>query len=323
LNNNKTSDTIRFQERRWQYQMTPFTNEVKIVENGGESTFLLDSDATYQMTFLDVTQSYKTLQQLLITFIMVGTSMLLVIFFISLYFANRSIKPISFTWEKQKQFVADASHELKTPLAIIHANSDALLANEKDTIKNQKKWLDYIKIETQRMTKLINDLLYLAKTEDTSVQTIYATFDISNVVNSAVLSMEAIIFEKGLNLTYEVTPELLVKGDPEQIKQVILILLDNAIKYTKEQGHIDIYLKKTKRSIEFTIKNTGEGINRKNISRIFDRFYRTDPSRATETGGYGLGLSVAKAIVDRHNGRILGTSVEGESTTFTFILPLN
>jgi two-component system, OmpR family, sensor histidine kinase CiaH len=318
-NNQQDNSTISLNGKMWQYSKSPIIKNNAIHENGQQSIVNTTTDG-YQIKYLDVTESLQTLRQLLVTFIIVWLVMLVFIFSMSLYFANRAIKPIAEAWEKQKQFVADASHELKTPLAIINANSDALLANQEETVKSQKKWLDYIKAETGRMTKLINYLLYLAKAETASIPTLYTAFNISNVVNSVILSMEAIAFEKGIRLSHTVGPDIIAKVDPEQIRQVVVILLDNAIKYTDEKGHINIFLKKMKRQVVFSIENSGQGIKKKDLPRIFDRFYRVEPSRTSENGGFGLGLSVAKAIMDRMGGKINATSVENERTTFTFTL---
>ena len=186
--------------------------------------------------FLDVTMYKKTLFQLLTTLLSVGLIMLFAIFIISLYFANRVIKPISEAWERQKQFVADASHELKTPISIINANYDALLANQEETIKSQLKWLDNLKIGTNRMTKLINDLLSLAQMEDLSFVMQKVPFNMSSAVNEVILSMEAVMAEKDIELISSIKPDIIVKSDPERVKQVITILLDNAVKYTEKRA---------------------------------------------------------------------------------------
>ncbi len=320
-NQKKDYNIISLENKRWQYKVSPIGRNFITRENGSK-TIINFNDDNYQITFLDVTDSHKTLMELFTTLFFVGIIMLFVIFAISLFFANRSIKPISEAWEKQKQFIADASHELKTPLAIINANSDALLANQEETIKSQKKWLDYIKNQIDRMSKLVNDLLYLAKTEDTNSKILYVPFNISDVVSDVILSMEAVAFEKDIRLLQDIEANIIIKSDCEKIKQVVTILVDNAIKYTDEKGHIDIRLKKTRHQLVFSIKNSGKGIPKENITKLFDRFYRADSARTQENGGYGLGLSIAKAIIDRLDGKIYADSVKDESTTFTFILGL-
>ena len=317
-NNRESSSTITLEEKQWKYTIVQMKKQV--IKGDGQS-YIVGEDK-YQIMFLDITMYERTLFQLLITLLSVGVIVLFVIFIISLYFANRVIKPIEEAWERQKQFVADASHELKTPLSIINANYDALLANKEETIQSQLKWLNYIKIGTDRMTKLINDLLSLAKMEDMRFAIQKVPFNMSNEVNDVILSMEALIAEKGIKLTHSIEPDIIVKSEPERIKQVIMILLDNAIKYTDENGYIYISLVKSKGQIKFSIKNSGKGIAKQDLPKIFDRFYRADPSRTQETGGYGLGLSIAKTIIDRLGGKIYAESVENEYTTFTFTLRL-
>jgi two-component system sensor histidine kinase CiaH len=207
-------------------------------------------------------------------------------------------------FNKQKQFIADASHELKTPLAVINTNADVLLANSDDTIHNQVKWLHHIKSETERMKTLTADLLYLTEMEDSRIGLMFTNFNVSESVESVILTMEAIVYEKDISLTYEIEPGLTVRGSSEQIKQVVMILLDNAIKYTKAKGSISLTLQKQHSDILLTVTNTGEGIPSEHLARIFDRFYRANQSRSRKSGGYGLGLGIAKSIVEQHKGKI-------------------
>ncbi len=270
----------------------------------------------YMVVFLDISNSQKMLNSLIYTFIFVGCFTLLVIFFISLFFANRSIQPIKTAWENQKEFIADASHELKTPLTIIHTNADVLLSNPNETIESQKKWIHYIKSETERMGKLTNDLLYLAKVDYSDSKMIFASFNLSDCINGVILTMEAVIYEKSLILETDIAEEILINGNREQIMEVLMILLDNAIKYTNNQGVIKMSLAKAGHKAIFKITNTGEGIEPEHMENIFNRFYRTDKSRARQSGGYGLGLSIAKSIVEQHRGKIYAKSVIGEETSF-------
>jgi len=316
--NKENSSTITLEGKQWKYAITQMKKQV-IQENGKSYTVV---ENKYQIMFLDVTIYKRTLFQLFTTLLSVGLIMLFVIFIISLYFANRVIKPIAEAWERQKRFVADASHELKTPLSIINANYDVLLANQEETIQSQLKWLNYIKIGTDRMTKLINDLLSLAKMEDMRFAIQKVPFNMSNVIDDVILSMEAVMAEKDIKLIRFIEPDIIVKSDPERVKHVVTILFDNAVKYTDKKGQIDISLRKLKRHVVFSIKNSGKGIPKQDLPRIFDRFYRVDPSRAQETGSYGLGLSIAKAIIDRLGGEIYAESVENEYTTFTFTIGL-
>lgn len=285
--------------------------------DGSQWAFTTQSmDTGHTLVFLDVTAQQDILTNLIYTFAVVGAVMLIILFFTSRFFANRSIQPVKEAFDKQKQFIADASHELKTPLAIISTNADVLLSNKEDTIQEQSKWLHYIKSETERMASLTSDLLYLTEMDDSKTSMIFAKFNMSDAVENIILTMEAVIFEKQLTLEYDIEPNLSVYGSSEQIKQVVMILLDNAVKYTNPKGTVTLSLRKQHNDVLLSVSNTGDGIAPEHLSRIFDRFYRTDASRARKQGGYGLGLAIAKSIVEQHKGKIYAKSVTGASATF-------
>ncbi len=291
--------------------------------DGSRWTFMRmpsDNDTTMYV-FIDTTSRQEILKTLIYTFAAVGVAMLIVLFFFSRFFANRSIRPVREAFEKQKQFIADASHELKTPLAVINTNADVLLANADESIRSQEKWLRYIKSETERMAKLTGDLLYLTEMDDSRPGMVHARFDLSDAVENVMLTMEAVVFEKDLTLDYEIEPGLLLVGSREQIVQVTMILLDNAIKYANPRGRIDVSLKREHGEILLAVSNTGEGIAAEHLPHVFDRFYRTDKSRTRSQGGHGLGLAIAKSIVEQHKGRLSAKSTIGEQTTFSVHFP--
>ncbi|MDF2522012.1 MAG: hypothetical protein K0R84_2640 [Clostridia bacterium] len=303
LSQDKGAGQFKLDDRHWAYVVQPIF--------GG-----------YSITFIDITSQQSYLTNLVYTFLVAALVMLIIIFFISSFFANRSIKPVKEAFDKQKQFIADASHELKTPLAVINTNVDVLLSNNEDTIENQSKWLHYIKSECERMTKLTYDLLYLAQMDYSDTKMIFTGFNISEAIENAILTMEAVLYENQISLNYEIEPSLTVSGNKEQIRQVVMILLDNALKYTNPKGAIDISVKKRSNDIVLSVTNTGDGISEEHIERIFDRFYRTDKSRTRKYGGYGLGLAIAKVIVEQHNGRIYAKSILNKNTTFYVELPM-
>lgn len=275
----------------------------------------------YKIVFMDITSRYEYLTNLIYTFSSVALVMLIAIYFISRFFANKSIKPIKETFDRQKQFIADASHELKTPLAVINTNADVLLSNSEDTVANQSKWIYFIKSEVERMTKLTNDLLYLAKVDNSDIKLISTDFDLSETIENVILTMEASIFENNMFLDYNIEPNVISHGNSEQIKQVVMILLDNALKYTNPEGKISLSFNKYNNKAIIKISNTGNGIPEEHIDKIFDRFYCMDKSRSRNSGGYGLGLSIAKTIVKQHNGKISVKSSLNETTTFIVELP--
>jgi signal transduction histidine kinase len=280
------------------------------------------NDGGKRLVFLDVTARQAILTNLVYTFAAVGLLMLVVIYFISRFFANRSIAPVKEAFDKQKRFIADASHELNTPLAVISANIDVVLANGDDTVHNQAKWLRVIRSETERLSKLTGDLLYLTQMDDERDNVVFAKFSMSEAVEHVVLMLEAAIYEKCLRFEFEIEPGLTAFGNKEQVKQVVLILLDNAMKYTNDGGSIRLNLARNHHEIVLRVSNTGEGIASEHLDKIFDRFYRTDPSRERKRGGYGLGLAIAKSIVEKHKGNIYAKSVPYEQTTIYVHLPL-
>lgn len=257
------------------------------------------------------------LNNLLKVFISIGSVSLILLLLISIYLTSRTIKPIKETFEKQKQFIANASHELKTPLAIIKTNNSLVLSNKSATVESQGKWLNYIDNQIERMSELLDEMLTLAKLDTNKELQEFSEFDFSKLVNNILLTFEAVIFENRIELESNILKDIKLKGDKESIKRVVIILLDNAIKYTNKNGKINVDLLQEKNKIKLKVKNTGEGIKKDDLEKIFERFYRVDSSRARETGGYGLGLSIAKSIVDSHKGKIYAESNIDEYTTFT------
>lgn len=315
LSDGKDVGTIKLNGLHWQYAKV--NAETKTVTDGQSSVTVSENPQIY---FLDVTESYQGMKFLLLTLFVVGGVVLVAIFFVSRMFANRAIEPIVENWERQKQFVADASHELKTPLAIINANYDALMVNEDETIKSQQKWLNHIKIGSDRMAHLVNDMLTLTKMEEGAIQVNKAPFNLSEDVVALVEPMELLIKGKDVELTLFVEPDIVINSDEAKYIQLMTILLDNAVKYVDDGGWIKIKLQKEKKHTVFKISNSGQGIPESDLNNVFDRFYRADKSRAHPNRGHGLGLSIAKSISDLLGGKITAESVEGECTTFSFEL---
>ena len=242
---------------------------------------------------------------------------------LSIYFTNKAINPLEETFKKQKQFIADASHELRTPLTIIKTNISLLRENEMETIKSQKKWINYIDSQTGRMSILINEMLSLANLDANKKKGEIINFNLSKIISDSLLVFEVVIFEKGLTLEENISENIFINGEKDQIKKLISILMDNAIKYTNKNGKISVLLNTEKNKVKLIIKNTGEGIRKEHLEKIFERFYRVDDSRDRGTGGYGLGLSIAKAIVEEHKGKIHAESIVKNETSFIIELPLS
>lgn len=310
---NNTTNKIEIDKKTYQFSMALAFAQT---ENSSDDINGIKATQLQLITFIDITDSENTLNQLLLTFIIIGVFMLGAIFLISVFFARKSVAPIESSYFRQKQFIADASHELKTPVASIGANIEAIESNADDTVSSQKKWMEYIKIELERMNKLINDLLSLAKFDNLQTTFHVTLVNVSDIVNDSLLTMEAFAFERGIEIHSEIKDDVVAVMDGEKYEQVIKILFDNAVKYVNESGKIDIALKENKNHVIFEISNTGDGIAPEHLDKIFDRFYRVDSSRENN-GSYGLGLSIAKTIVDHMNGKITVRSVVGQSTTFT------
>ena len=281
-----------------------------------------ETDSGYIIAFTEISSDLSTLRILAVYLLLIAIAAAVVTFFISLFFANRSIRPIEEAYNKQKQFIADASHELKTPLAAINTNIDVLLSRD-GADSEENKWLWYIKDEARRMSKLTNDLLYLARADYGEKNQVFGCVSFTDTVKNALLVMEARVFEQNITLTSEVADGVNVAASAEQLKQLVMILLDNAVKYTPSGGSIELKLIRKASDAYLTVKNTGAGISETDLPHIFDRFYRSDKARTyTENSGYGLGLAIAKAIAESFKGTISAESKPDNYTTFTVKIPL-
>lgn len=305
---------------------------IKAIETNDESGKIKVGDFSYsflkrrtpfgtKIAFVDRSALQESLRSILVIFATVTGGSLIILFLISVHLANNAIKPIKEAFEKQEQFIADASHELKTPLAIIKTNLAVILGNKEETVESQSKWLDFIHLQSERMSNLINDLLSLAKMDSLEQPLFFQNFNLSNTINGVVLSFEAALFENQIELQADIQEEVDFYGGKDSFERLITILLDNAVKNTPSEGVITVTLTSIKNNIEIIVKNTGPGIEAENLEKIFERFYRADPSRSRESGGYGLGLAIAKSIVEKHNGRIHAESNLGKDTSFIVKLP--
>lgn len=308
--------TITLEGRKWLFKVAP--SPLPQMEGFADRP---DQLQFTRIIFLDITHSVGILRTLFLTLSSVGIGVLLALLWISYRFATRAVGPIESSYNKQKQFITDASHELRTPLAVISANVDAIMASSEETVHSQKEWFDYIRAELKRTGKLVDDLLYLAKSENIRKENTLP-FDLSAVCETVCASMEATLYDNGTSVKTDIEKGITVTADSEKIAQVLYILLDNAGKYTPYGGKITLSLNRIHDWAIIKVMNTGVGIATVDLPKIFDRFYRADESRSTETGGFGLGLSIAKTIVDRSGGSIIAESTDG-LTTFTVRLKIS
>lgn len=270
-----------------------------------------------KIAFADMDREIQTMTNLLFSLLLVGIGALGAFFVVSIYLSKWALKPVEAAWEKQKRFVADASHELKTPLTVILANSGILLSHKEDTIANQAKWVEYTQVEAERMKKLVDELLFLAKYDSDHRPELKAHVNISDALWSCLLPFESVAYEKGIEMAMDIEPDLTLPASESQLKQLAVILIDNACKYAGENGRISVRLSRLGDQINLSVTNTGAVISEDQMAHIFDRFYRIDSSRARDQGGYGLGLAIASTIVETHGGKIGVKSSLEQGTTFT------
>ena len=280
--------------------------------------FIKQSGGRTRVIFIDRTNQIETMARLLIVLIFVGIGALVVLFPISVLISGWIVRPISRAWSSQKEFFANASHELKTPLTVISANIDVITSEPEKTVAEQDKWFEYIKSETVKMSKLINQMLYLSKDDREETKLLMSEFNASEAIEGVCLATEALAFENGHTLVTEIEPDISCKGDREMIERLANILIDNAIRHSVGSEEVKVALHHKKNRNIITVSNKGEYIPPEELSRLFDRFYRTDKSRTSSTGGFGLGLSIAKAIADKHKGMLTAASSPDGLTTFTF-----
>ena len=235
--------------------------------------------------------------------------------FLLLLVSGTIVKPFAETYQKQKQFITDAGHELKTPLTIIDADAQVL---EMDWGENE--WLDDIQAQTKRLAQLTNSMLLLARMEE-QPQAEKIQFPLSDVVQETAETFEALAKTRSKTLSLEIEPMLSMYGEEASIRQLLSILLDNAIKYSDDNGTIAVSLKKQKNHMQLCVYNTVQSIDRESLPHLFDRFYRADPSRNSRIGGYGLGLSIAFSIVSAHKGKIWAQTADEKSLCITASFP--
>ena len=312
---------IKMNGREWEYVVAPAIANFDY-GNSAQDQDNQKKDETYLMRFLDVTDSKKNLVTLGTTLIVVGLGLILFFFLVIVFFTNRALRPMEEAWKKQKQFIADASHELKTPLSIVSTNVDVLYASQEDTIRDQLKWLDNISRGTKRMNGLVNKLLIVAKADSSFDQLNVTSVQVDQLLINALANYETKLEEKRVTLNRNIA-KMTIKTDEILLQQLFDIFIDNASKYTNEKGVLDVSLEVKGREGIITFQNTGDGISEKDLPKIFDRFYRTNEVRQKYDGSYGLGLSIAQGIIEQLGGTINVESTVNEVTKFTIRLPLN
>lgn len=270
-----------------------------------------------KITFLDCGRKLDTFYNFLWISLATGLLGCIIVFVAFLFVSKKIAKPIAESYDKQKRFISDAGHEIKTPLTIINANIDLL---EEDS---QKEELGEIRNQTKRLTELTNNLVYLSKMEESDRQIPKVEMPLSETVYDTACSFQAPAASKKIVYSAQIMPGISIKGSPDTIRQLVSILLENAVKYSPESGTVSLSLSSNKKNAVLSVYNTTENrINEADLPYVFDRFYRTDASRNSATGGHGIGLSIAKAVTEAHGGTVAARTSNGNDFIVTVTLPL-
>lgn len=239
----------------------------------------------------------------------------------SVLISKLALSPIQKAWQKQLDFTADASHELRTPLAVMLTNLELIMDNPAETVESQNKWLRNIYAENLRMTKLVDNLLTLSRADTNEQSLEVTTFMLDEAIRDTLVPLEPALTRKEVVLKTHLEQGISFCGDQKRLMQLVVLLVDNAIKYMGRPGSLDVLLKQSVKQIELTVSDTGVGIAEEHIDKLFDRFYRISKAHSKENDGSGLGLSIAKWIVESHHGTIRVESTIGVGTSFIIVLP--
>lgn len=274
-----------------------------------------DEGGTPMVIFLDCGRSLAQVRGFLTVSASVAAAGTGAVFLLLILFSKRAVKPYVESYEKQKRFITDAGHEIKTPLTIIDADAEIIVLET-----GENEWVEDIRKQIQRLKELTEDLIFLSKMEERRGDAECVEFPISEVALETARSFQSLAMLQGKMFESCVEPLVSYTGEMKNIQRLFSILLDNALKYSPEGGRISFRLERRGRNIYINVSNTADFISREHLAHLFDRFYRMDASRNSQTGGHGIGLSIAKAIVSAHKGRITAASPDGKSLTIQVIL---
>ena len=304
-----TSTAIQYAQDVWQNK-----NDKGFAD---DYRYLIYSSGTeVHLIFLDCGRSLSSFRTFMLNGVATSLVGLLAVLLLLILLSRRIVKPFIENFEKQKQFITDAGHELKTPLTIIDADAEVL---EMDL--GQNEWLNDIQNQTKRLADLTNNLILLARMEEEQPRIEAIEFPLSDMAEEAVAAFQAPAKTQNKSLTFQVQPMISMVGDEKAIRRLFSILLDNAVKYSEDGGNISLTLEKQKNFIRLCVFNTAEAVAKSSLPHLFDRFYRADQSRNSQTGGYGLGLSIAAAIVNAHKGKISAATQDEKSLLITVTFP--
>ena len=277
-----------------------------------------DNGLYRRLAFVDMSMERAMLREMMGSYLRIALAAFLLLLGVSVILARWATEPMERAWGQQRQFLSDASHELKTPLTVILSNAELLSALPLE--ERPARWTDNILSESQQMKRLVEEMLTLARADNLAQSAVLAEVSLSDVAEDCALAFEPVAFEAGKPLEYHVAEGVTVLGDGDKLRRLVSILLDNAVKYGAEGGTITLALERTEHQARLMVSNPGEPIPAEQLGRLFERFYRADASRG-EKSGFGLGLSIAAVIAQEHKG-VLKAESGREGTRFLFTLPL-
>lgn len=321
---NLLSQTVHASSSNWIFEDNTLIDMMNLSINSKQQEGILKqynvafkkqlTPTSLKVAFVDLTSSQELLRNtaisLLILFILVEFVLITIAYGLAIYL----IKPVEKSIQQQKQFVADASHELKNPLTVINANTQILKRHPEDQIYSHLKWIENTETEVNRMSKLVSQLLFLAKSDAQNRENTHEIIDLSDTILGSALVYESVAFESGKQLEINVEPNLKILGNKDLIAMMTAALCDNAVKYCHTKGTITVNLDAIG---VLRVQNDSDPIPKEDLDHLFDRFYRREESRNREDGGYGLGLSIIQEIVLGHNGKI---SVDSKNNQTIFII---
>ena len=304
-----TADAIAYAQSVWAQGKTQgFADQYR---------FLVDTSSSEPLIlFLDCSRGLANFKTLLLSCIGVSFVGSLLVLLLLIFLSGRIVRPFLENYEKQKQFITDAGHELKTPLTILNADAEILAMDY-----GENEWVSDIQTQTKRLADLTNDLILLSRMEEEQTQLQMLELPLSDIAEETITPFQAVARTQGKALELHIQPMLSLRGDEKSLRKLFSILLDNAVKYSVPQSTISCTLEKQKNFIRLSVWNAVDHITKAQTEHLFDRFYRTDQSRNSQTGGYGLGLSIALAIVTAHKGKITATTADEASLLITATFP--
>lgn len=284
---------------------------------------IVDNSTVSAYAIIDCTEQYQTLSTLGLTLLVVFIVSLAIIAFLSYILATSATKPVKDAFEKEKDLVANASHELKTPLTVAKTNLDLIASNPNVSVQENMKWIESARYQIDRMSNLVLQMLELSKIERDDYEVTKTNLDLSSIIEGVLLSFEAACYENNIRFVSDVQPNIYYTCNALETEKLITILVDNAIKYTPKNGEIAVTMAKTLKSITIKVTNTGEGIPPEKLSKVFERFYKLDEAHKEAGNSFGLGLSIAKLIATSMGGDISCYSEINKYTTFEIQLPIH